>query len=179
MAAKKPVKKQVKKTAPASPPVAVAETAPLPPVEPEGNHNGNNHEPTDEQRKALAPILNDDNFQKAFTTQRTSNAIDKLVERGEDERDFLLRGSFKDANHANSCAILLMLASHYEDKELRELVFNHMAAYPAIGEGRIQDLVKAIIGDMESRKKLNPFGVSQLWQNITGNGSKNGENKPG
>lgn len=173
--ARKPAEK---KTTPAAATVAEP-TVPLPTPEPEGNHNGHddpnaNKKLSWDQIRELAPTLTDDHFSKAFTSQRTSNAIDKLVERGEDEREFWLRGNFKDPNHLNSCAILLMLAGHYEDNELKQLVFNHMAGYPAIGEGRIQDLVKAIIGDMESRKKLNPFGFKNLWENVTGNGSKNG-----
>lgn len=123
----------------------------------------------------LKKFLNTGTFDNAFTTQQMSTAIDKLVEIGDEARGLFLRTVFIDFDHKAATIRLLRKAVHFKDKELEDMIMNDMAATPAIGGHRTEQLVDAVIG----QHNLNNQQKKGFWAGLKdklamgdGNGDK-------
>jgi hypothetical protein len=100
-------------------------------------------------------FLGFDSYKNAFTTQNMSSAIEKLVERGDKIEDLIMRGQFWTSDHMNSWVKLLRKAIHFNDKELEQLLMNHLAGCTSIGGERIDILLRAVIGQYQAQKKTS------------------------
>lgn len=115
-------------------------------------NNGHSDQPIPEAVKA---VLGTDVFKGAFSTQQMSSAIEKLVERGDKIEDLIMRGDFWSQDHMNSWVRLLRKALHFQDKELEQLLMNHLAGCTAISGKRIDILLRAVVGQYNAEKNTS------------------------
>ena len=120
----------------------------------------------------LDAFLDAGSFDGVFTNQPHASAIEKFVERGDKVEDLLLRGHFRDADHMNALVRLLRKATHFHDSELRDLLLNHAAGYPAIGGLRIDILLRAVVGQLAERQR----SMGNRLKNALGLNQKDGKN---
>ncbi len=118
-------------------------------------NNGHTGEPIPNEVKAFMDF---DSFKGAFTQQQMTSAIEKFVERGEKIEDLIMRGHFWSIDHMNSWVKLLRKSLHFDDKELEQMLMNHLAGCCSVNGSRIDILLRAVVGQYHADKYKNTVG---------------------